>query len=195
MDRGSNRPVANMNNAIPAMNVLLEFRARPIARDPDDVPTVNRCKRCFRHDNGPTKVSDDVALRQWHVEAYNDALADMQKEGKGRLNPQAALPLWDMDASLKELDRIRKLGLTGIVMSDKPSDFGMPSLGDPVWHRFFATCQALGLPVNFHIGSGSFEGEMAKWWNPSKIVVNDDNSLNGPISIFSAVNSTDSHSR
>jgi len=131
---------------------------------------------------------DDVELRQWHVTAYNDALIDLQKDGKGRLLPQAALPLWDLDASLKELERIRKLGLTGIAMSDKPADFGQPPLADPKWDRFFATCQDLGLPINFHIGSGSFEGELGKWWSSERTGIREDGSLNGPLCVFGAVN-------
>ena len=134
------------------------------------------------------KTGDDADLRLWHVRTYNDALANIQKEGKGRLLPQGVLPLWDIDESLKELERIRKNGLTGIAMSDKPADFGQPSLTNDKWTRFFAVCQDLDLPINFHIGSGSFEGELTKWWQDEKTVVYPDASLNGPLAIFSAVN-------
>src|SRR6185436_19684807 len=68
------------------------------------------------------------------------------------------------------------------------SDFGQPGLCDPKWDRFFATCQDLGLPINFHIGSGSFEGELSKWWSDNKVGQNPDGSLNGPLCTFSAVN-------
>src|SRR5579862_7073814 len=47
------------------------------------------------------KVSNDADLRYWHVTTYNDALGEMQKVGGRRLLPQAVLPLWDMDATLK----------------------------------------------------------------------------------------------
>jgi predicted TIM-barrel fold metal-dependent hydrolase len=122
------------------------------------------------------------------VEAYNDALVELQKDGEGRLLPQAALPLWDMEATLKELERVRKMGLTGIVMSDKPSDFGQAPLADKAWDRFYAVCQDLGLPVNFHIGSGSFEGSLDKWWHDDKTIHYPDRSLNGPLAIYTAVN-------
>ncbi|MDB5497305.1 MAG: amidohydrolase 2 [Phenylobacterium sp.] len=134
------------------------------------------------------QVSDDVELRHWHVQAYNDALVDFQKDGQGRLLPQAALPLWDIEASLKELERIRKMGLTGVAMSDKPKDFGQVSLASPEWERFFATCQDLGLPINFHIGSGSFEGEKEKWWHPERSSILPDMTLNGPLATFTAIN-------
>lgn len=134
------------------------------------------------------QVSDDVALRHWHVTAYNDALVDLQREGEGRLLPQAALPLWDIDASIKELERIRKMGLTGVAMSDKPGDFGQVSLGCPEWDPLFAACQDLGLPINFHIGSGaSFDGDKEKWWLPNRESRLPDRSLNGPLATFTAV--------
>jgi len=101
-------------------------------------------------------------LRLFHVEAYNDAIAELQRAGQGRLYPQAVLPLWDMDATLKELRRCREdLGLTGVVMSDAPHAFGQPVLSDPAWDRFWSTCQDLALPINFHIGSSgvSFAGD------------------------------------
>jgi len=59
--------------------------------------------------------SDDADLRLWHATTYNDVVADIQKDSKGRILPQAVLPLWDIKASTKELVRIReKLGLCGI---------------------------------------------------------------------------------
>jgi uncharacterized protein len=131
---------------------------------------------------------DDAELRLWHVQTYNDALAEMQKESNNRLLPMAALPLWDIEASTKELERIAKMGLRGIAMSDKPADFGQPTLTNKVWERFWATCQDLNLPVNFHIGSGSFEGEVNKWWDDNKVVVAPDGTVNGPLGIFTAVN-------
>ncbi|MET0660951.1 MAG: amidohydrolase family protein [Steroidobacteraceae bacterium] len=131
-------------------------------------------------------LSNDVELRQWHITAYNDALAELQKAGEGRLLPQAALPLWDIDASLKELHRAReKLGLTGIVMSDNPDHFGQKPLTDPTWDRFFATCQDLELPINFHIASGSsWEGDLSAWWEEDKTMIREDRTLNGPLCVF-----------
>ncbi|MGH6632271.1 MAG: amidohydrolase family protein, partial [Sphingopyxis sp.] len=134
------------------------------------------------------KVGGDVELRNWHVQTYNDALVDFQKAGDGRILPQAALPLWDLEASEKELERIRKNGLTGVAMSNKPGDFGQQPLAHKDWERFFSICQDLELPINFHIGSGDFEGEKDKWWLPERSTRLPDGSLNGPLSTFTAVN-------
>jgi len=83
-------------------------------------------------------ATEDADLRLWHVQAYNDAVLDLQKESHGRIFPQAALPLWDLDASLQELHRARKNGLTGVVMSNAPAHFGQPPLTHPDWEPFFA---------------------------------------------------------
>ncbi len=110
-------------------------------------------------------IAHDDGLRDFHVTAYNDAMADLQRAGQGRLFPQAVLPLWDMAFALRELRRCREeLGLTGFAMTDSPGHFGQPPLADPVWDRFWATCQELALPVNFHIGSGSSAEVGASWW-------------------------------
>lgn len=133
------------------------------------------------------KLTDDVELRLFHVRAYNDAILDLQKASAGRILPQAALPLWDMDASLVELHRARKMGLTGIVMSHTPEDFGQPTLAHPTWDRFFATCQELDLPINFHQASGSFEGDLSKWWGTDKTVMYSDGTLNAPLVAYAGV--------
>ena len=110
-------------------------------------------------------IAHDDGLRDFHVTAYNDAMADLQRAGQGRLFPQAVLPLWDMEFALRELRRCREeLGLTGFAMTDNPTHFGQPPLADPVWDRFWAICQELALPVNFHIGSGSSAEVGASWW-------------------------------
>ncbi|MDB5581382.1 MAG: amidohydrolase 2 [Bradyrhizobium sp.] len=111
------------------------------------------------------EISSDPKLRLFLVQAYNDAIAELQGEGRGRLFPQAVLPLWDIQASLDELKRCREtLGLTGIVMSDSPEHFGQPNLADPVWARFWETCQDLELPINFHVGSGT-HNKMEGYWS------------------------------
>ena len=132
-------------------------------------------------------LTNDEELRLFHVQAYNDAILDLQKESGGRILPQAALPLWDIDASLAELDRARKIGLTGIVMSHSPGDFGQPPLADPKWDPLFSTCQDLGLPINFHIGSGSMAGEINKWWGVDKTLSFEDGTLNSPLTTYAGV--------
>ena len=97
----------------------------------------------------------DPELRKVCVGIYNDAAADLQTAGEGRLYPQAVLPFWDIDLTVSELSRCReKLGLTGFTMTDSPEVWDLPSLHEPHWDPLWSAAQDLGLPVNFHIGSG-----------------------------------------
>lgn len=109
-------------------------------------------------------IKRDEALRLFHVTAYNDAMAVIQQESKGRLYPQGVLPLWDINLTLAEMKRCREqLGLTGFAMSDNPQDFGMPALSAPEWAPFFSACVDYQVPVNFHVGSGSSDVSEG-WW-------------------------------
>src|SRR5258708_31520045 len=48
---------------------------------------------------------------------YNDAMAEWQEEGGRRLLPQAVLPFWSIEDSVKEAVRVKELGLTGVPMA------------------------------------------------------------------------------
>lgn len=107
---------------------------------------------------------EDVALRNFCVSGYNDGIAAFQKEGRGRLYPQALLPFWDIDLCAKELDRCKKdLDLTGFTMTDSPELWGLPSLSDGYWDPLWSRAQEYGMPVNFHIGSGGTSGGASIW--------------------------------
>lgn len=129
-------------------------------------------------------LTQDADLRLFHVQAYNDAILDLQNESGGRILPQAALPLWDMEATLDELERTRKLGLTGVAMSHSPGDFGQASLASTVWDRFFATCQGLEMPINFHVGSGNWAGDVARWWGDNDKLRLDDGRTNSALGCY-----------
>jgi predicted TIM-barrel fold metal-dependent hydrolase len=106
---------------------------------------------------------EDPELRAFCVTAYNDAVAELQQQGEGRLYPQFLLPFWDIDRSVRELVRCsEQLGLKGFVLSDAPETWGLPTLSEPYWDRLWAAAQERGLPVNFHIGGGG-AGGVAIW--------------------------------
>jgi predicted TIM-barrel fold metal-dependent hydrolase len=97
-------------------------------------------------------VTEEIKL--FHIRAYNDAIADLQKESGGRLYPQAAMPMWDIGACVKEVERCRKLGLTGVALPNKTANFRQLPYADMAWEPFFAACESLKMPINFHVGSG-----------------------------------------
>jgi len=89
------------------------------------------------------------------VRAYNDFLAQWCSANRRRLVPIMALPFWNVEASVDEMQRAAKLGHRGVVFGSEPQDFGQPRLADPHWDPIWAAAQDLDLPVNFHILSGS----------------------------------------
>jgi len=104
--------------------------------------------------NNMMKIND-TELRNFCITGYNDAMAEVQRAGKGRLYPQALLPFWDIGLAVNELKRAHdQLGATGFTMTDSPESWGLPYLNDPHWDPLWAEAQERGMPVNFHIGSG-----------------------------------------
>ena len=104
----------------------------------------------------------DAEHRAFCSTAYNDACGELQAESRGRLFPQAMLPFWDIEASVKELERAQDdLGLTGFVITDSMEDWGLKPLHDPHWDPLWDAAQERGVPVNFHIGGGG--GPMRLW--------------------------------
>jgi predicted TIM-barrel fold metal-dependent hydrolase len=89
------------------------------------------------------------------IRAYNDFLIDFSSADKKRFIPIMAVPFWDLEASLKEIERAASLGHRGIIFSQEPQGFGCPLLADRHWDPIWAKCQEMGLSVNFHIGSGA----------------------------------------
>lgn len=89
------------------------------------------------------------------IRAYNDYLAEWASAAPTRQVPMMALPFWDIDLSLAEMRRAVDLGHKGIVFTSQPNGWGQPYLADPHWNPLFAQAQEMGLPINFHIGSGT----------------------------------------
>ena len=104
---------------------------------------------------GGQKFSDvtDTDVRLLCATLYNDAMAEMQEASGGRLFPMALLPWWDMDASVKEAERIAGMGLRGVNTTSDPQQVGLPDLGEKDWDPLWEACADLKLPVNFHIGA------------------------------------------
>ena len=90
------------------------------------------------------------------VRAYNDFLTEWCSAAPGRLIPITAVPFWDVDATVKEIERCAKAGHKGILFTGAPQDHGQPRLADPHWNPLWECAQANALPVSFHIGSGEF---------------------------------------
>jgi predicted TIM-barrel fold metal-dependent hydrolase len=88
------------------------------------------------------------------VTAYNDFLLEWSSADRRRLLPVVATPFWDIDATVREIDRCIPLGARGILFTGEPTTFGLPVLGSHHWDPLWELAQAARLPIHFHIGSG-----------------------------------------
>ncbi|MFP6624233.1 MAG: amidohydrolase family protein, partial [Myxococcota bacterium] len=91
------------------------------------------------------------------VRAYNDFLTEWTGTDSRRLIPITAIPFWDVEAAVREIERCAKMDHKGILFSGEPQTLGMPYLGDRHWDPIWSAAQDVGLPISFHIGSADFE--------------------------------------
>jgi uncharacterized protein len=103
---------------------------------------------------GRFAAMNDPELMLACVRAYNDFLTEWSSVAPNRYVPIAALPFWDLDETLAEMDRAAELGHRGFTFSTGPEFYGLPHLTDRHWDTVWAAAQDHGLSVNFHIGSG-----------------------------------------
>ncbi len=97
------------------------------------------------------------------VRAYNDFLAEWAGADPARLLAVCALPFWDVDKSVAEIQRCAELGHRSVLFPSQPQDFKQADLSYSHWDPIWECAQALGLPISFHIGGqaalGIREGE------------------------------------
>jgi uncharacterized protein len=89
------------------------------------------------------------------VRAYNDFLTDWCSADAERLVPITALPFWDVDMAVAEMQRCLANGHKAVNFCNQPQDYGMPPLAHRHWDPIWAAAQEAGVPVSFHVGGGS----------------------------------------
>jgi len=113
------------------------------------------------------RTMPDPRLALECVRAYNDFLIDWSAPHSDRFIPIAALPYWDIDAAVNEIERAVNIGHRGVIFPGAPHEWDQPYLADRHWDRLWAAAQAAGLPVSFHTGSGNFTAHL----NPTRIAL------------------------
>jgi uncharacterized protein len=114
----------------------------------------------------------DPELRNLCCTIWNDVMVEMKEESGGRLNGMAVVPWWDPDRAVSEAERMHRLGIKGINISADPQNSGMPDLSHQIWDPLWDVCEALDLPVNFHIGASQTQGS---WFGTSTWPSQNDN--------------------
>jgi predicted TIM-barrel fold metal-dependent hydrolase len=99
--------------------------------------------------------AEDKELALLCVQAYNDYVLDeWAATAPGRLIPIIILPLWDAQASVREIHRTYAKGAKGITFPDLPHALGLPSLHTDYWDPVLSAAEETGMPLMAHFGSG-----------------------------------------
>ena len=106
---------------------------------------------------------DDSDLGLVCIQAWNDWMIDEWcATATGRFIPGTLVPFWDVEASVKEVERCAAKGSRGIIFSENPAKLkykgqAMPSIHsfDGHWEPLWAVLQETDLPLCMHYGSSS----------------------------------------
>jgi len=90
-------------------------------------------------------VSDVVSAS---MRAYNDWLSEFCAEAPGRLKGIAMINVDDVDEGVAELQRCRRIGLSGALITVQPPVW--QPFRAPVYDRLWAAAQDLDMPLSFH---------------------------------------------
>lgn len=98
--------------------------------------------------------SPDKALRA--IQGWNDwHVLEWCAIGKHRLIPMIILPIWDMKATIAEIERMSAHGVHNISFTDNPAQIGLPSLHNEYWEPLWKACCDHDMMLNCHIGTGA----------------------------------------
>lgn len=96
----------------------------------------------------------DPELELACVQAYNDWLIDTWASASKRFVPQCLVPLYPVDAAVKELRRCVARGHRGVIYPSIPMELrSVPHINDGAYDPLWAACQELEVPVCFHAGA------------------------------------------
>lgn len=113
------------------------------------------------------EVGDDQ-FRLACVQAYNDYLTEFSAEAPGRFVPISVLPFWDVEATVREIERVHDAGHGGLLFANAPEMIDLPPLRDHHWDPVYATAQERNMSLNFHIGFGGFDSTLGVSGFPSR---------------------------
>ena len=98
------------------------------------------------------QITDKVEWEIAIAKGYNRWLADIYRQGQGRLRWICVLPLLDMSASIEELKFCQQHGACGVFMRGLE---GQRLITDPYFYPLYEKISALNLAVGVHVGNGN----------------------------------------
>lgn len=109
------------------------------------------------------RLGADVAVAC--IRAYNDFIVEWAATDRRRLVPVMMLPLWDLGASLAELQRCLEAGVHAMLFAGHLELIGLPSIWERHWDPLFAAAQEADVSVNLHIGFSGITVEQRESMN------------------------------
>ena len=97
-------------------------------------------------------ITDDVDLEIALCRSYNSFLADACSKSDGRIRWVAPLPLRSIEATVKEMKRVKNLGSVGLFFRGVE---GNRSLAESYFYPIYQEAERLDLPICVHTAQGS----------------------------------------
>jgi predicted TIM-barrel fold metal-dependent hydrolase len=116
------------------------LRAKDMERDGVDAEVI------FGILGAATRLNDPVAANEM-FRIYNDWLVGFCKHDPDRFIGLACLPYGDIDAAVKEIHRVARIGLRGLELS---CSWDMEPMWHPVWEPLWKAVHEVNLPLHFH---------------------------------------------
>lgn len=91
-------------------------------------------------------------LRIAGMRIYNDWLASWTSNAPDRLFGMAYVPIWDVEESVKEIERARQLGLHGVNLP--APKVGLPTYNVPTYNPLWEACERNGMSLHSHVATG-----------------------------------------
>jgi predicted TIM-barrel fold metal-dependent hydrolase len=102
----------------------------------------------------------DLGLQWACFRAYNDWVAEFSSHAPKRLIGLGLIATQDVDEAVRELQRVAKKGLRGVMMNAAPA--GDLPYSDPHFDPLWAAAQDLNLPLSLHILTGKRSVQLGK---------------------------------
>jgi predicted TIM-barrel fold metal-dependent hydrolase len=104
----------------------------------------------FGVDAGPPERAQELRAVGGHI--WNLWLSDFVSVEPQRHVGVMQVPIWDVEAAVREVEWGREVGLKAVNFPAPRSDF--PSYNEPVYEPFWRACESLGLPLLTHSSGG-----------------------------------------
>lgn len=102
------------------------------------------------------KHGGDAELAELCVRAWNDFhVEEWWASAPDRFVPIGLLPVWDVEASIAEVQRLAAMGVRALSFPENPVPLGLPSFHTDHWDRLFSAIEEADMPLCMHFGSSS----------------------------------------